>query len=577
MTSKTADRVRLYVLVGIVVAGCISTVSLHVGIALMGSVGEPSWNPVRLILQLIDGSVVVSRGTMLLAVIVGTVLTGSIVVPLVVRWRRRPRERGDRAARLTGGRRDSQPIRRRQVEQKAAVFGLDPAQHPGYPLGRSVADGEDLFGDWESVGITIAGPRTGKTTAVAIPLILAAPGAVLATSNKRDLVDATRLVRERETQESVWVFDPCEITKRRPEFFWNPLTFLTSPWFNSSIVARALALSKVLGDAARATGGRYDRYDGFWDGGGDRIRSQLLAAAALDKRTMHDVYYWVSKETDVEPVDILRRQGYTSMADSLQGAFDLPPDTKGGMWACARMGLGWVEDPNIDAWWTPGLNRREFDPTDFVQSRQTLYSLSVDSASATPLVAALTAVTCLAAEYRAESHGGRLPTPMMVVLDEAANVCPWRELPQLYSHFGSKGICLQTLLQSWSQGVDVWGETGVAKLWSAANTALYAGGVKEVDQLERISKLIGTERADQVSRSISHGARTTSITEDGQERPIAPVEALASLPAWRGWLIASGARPVLVELVPWFRTAKRAQVEESLAVVGSGSSTIERS
>ena len=172
----------------------------------------------------------------------------------------------------------------------------------------------------------------------------------------------------------------------------------------------------------------------------------------------------------------------------------------------------------------------------------------------TPLVSALAVATCLAGEYRAETGGGRLPRPMVVVLDEAANVCPWRDLPKLYSHFGSKGICLQTILQSWSQGMDVW--------------ALYAGGVKEVDQLERISKLIGNERSDQISTSVSRDSRSTSVTRDGQERPIASVEELAALPEWRGWLLASRSRPVLIELVPWFTTSVKKLVEESLAVYG---------
>ncbi|MEK8229329.1 TraG/TraD/VirD4 family protein [Oerskovia sp. M15] len=61
------------------------------------------------------------------------------------------------------------------------------------------------------------------------------------------------------------------------------------------------------------------------------------------------------------------------------------------------------------------------------------------------------------------------------MLDEAANVCRWRELPNLYSHYGSRGIVLDTVLQSWSQGVEVWGESGMKKLWSASNVKVYGG------------------------------------------------------------------------------------------------------
>ena len=70
---------------------------------------------------------------------------------------------------------------------------------------------------------------------------------------------------------------------------------------------------------------------------------------------------------------------------------------------------------------------------------------------------------------------------MLGVLDEAANVCRWKELPNLYSHYGSRGIVLMTILQSWSQGVDVWGQSGMRKLWSAANVAVYGGGNTAMD------------------------------------------------------------------------------------------------
>ena len=38
---------------------------------------------------------------------------------------------------------------------------------------------------------------------------------------------------------------------------------------------------------------------------------------------------------------------------------------------------------------------------------------------------------------------------------------------------------LMTILQSWSQGVEVWGRDGMRKLWSAPNIKVYGGGVAE--------------------------------------------------------------------------------------------------
>ena len=163
--------------------------------------------------------------------------------------------------------------------------------------------------------------------------------------------------------------------------------------------------------------------------------------------------------------------------------------------------MEWVTPPSQ---WRPerqptgDATVEEFDPYQFAlvpatAPAQTLYSLSKEGkAGAGPLVTGLTMAVCEAAEDIAKRHsGGRLPVPMVAVLDEAANVCRWRKLPDLYSHYGSRGICLMTILQSWSQGVEVWGREGMSKLWSAATVKVYGGGVSEVEFLENVSKLIG--------------------------------------------------------------------------------------
>ena len=68
--------------------------------------------------------------------------------------------------------------------------------------------------------ILVAGPRTQKTTAYAVP-------ALLATSNKRDLYDTTRTLRAQHGR--LWLFDPQAVaspsnTATGPGWWWNPLT-----------------------------------------------------------------------------------------------------------------------------------------------------------------------------------------------------------------------------------------------------------------------------------------------------------------------------------------------------------------
>ena len=51
-----------------------------------------------------------------------------------------------------------------------------------------------------------APPRTGKTTGVVIPSVIAAPGPVVVTSTKRDVLDATSAIRL--CAGECWLFDP---------------------------------------------------------------------------------------------------------------------------------------------------------------------------------------------------------------------------------------------------------------------------------------------------------------------------------------------------------------------------------
>jgi type IV secretory pathway TraG/TraD family ATPase VirD4 len=172
---------------------------------------------------------------------------------------------------------------------------------------------------------------------------------------------------------------------------------------------------------------------------------------------------------------------------------------------------------------------------------------------------------CEAAEEIAKrSRGGRLAVPLVAVLDEAANVCRWRRLPDLYSHYGSRGIVLLTILQSWSQGVEVWGRDGMRKLWSAATVKVYGGGVSEVEFLEELCKLIG--EYDAPSRQETHSHRQgRSTSRSVRQAPILDVADLAAMPRGRVVVMASGTRPTLAAPIPWMAGPDAPKVRASLA------------
>jgi conjugative transfer gene complex protein len=308
--------------------------------------------------------------------------------------------------------------------------------------------------------------------------------------------------------------------------------------------------------------------DAFFDAAAQDLLAAFLLAAALKDYPITKAYYWLTRETDDEPVSILRDHDYSQMAENVEGMIFAPDRQRGGIYGVARQMANCLTSQAVLRWITPDSvveRRPQLVPQDFVQGKNTLYSLSKEGAgTAGPLVTALTVAMVEAAEDLAIEEGGRLRIPLVVMLDEAANVCKWAELPNLYSHYGSRGIVISTILQSWSQGVAVWGREGMRKLWSAANVKVYGGGVSEAQFLSELSQLIGDYTYTNISRSYSrqHGY-SSNVDRDRKDR-ILDVADLAALPSGRAVVFASGAPAVLVKTIPWYSGEYASVVKDSL-------------
>lgn len=506
----------------------------------------------------------VSATWILVATVIVLVLLVVVVSIAVLRARRR-RSAVDGAATYMGKGRDLRSLSATGARQSAKRLGV--ADWLGVPVGITVVGRQKLYGSPEDMHVDIWGPRTGKTTSRAIPAILSAPGAVLTTSNKRDVLDATRDVRAIKGQ--VWTFDPQGVALEQPTWWWNPLSYVTDD-------VKAAKLAAHFASGSRAGDMRADPY---FDNAGQDLLAGFLLAAALDDLPITKAFTWTTTPGDETPVDILRQHGYEQMADAVDGQVNGEPRRRDSVYGTAAQMASCLKIRAIAQWVTPvggmtGDRRPQFDPHAFVASSDTLYSLSKEGkGTAGPLVTALTAATVEAAEELATRQpGGRLATPLLGVLDEAANVCRWHDLPDLYSHYGSRGIVLMTILQSWSQGVQVWGRDGMRKLWSAANIAVYGGGVKEPEFLNELSQMVGDY--DKHTRSVSVGRGNRSTSHQVQRERTLDVADLGALPRGRAVVFASGAPATLVETVPWMRGPQADAVRASIAAHDPAAGTI---
>ena len=453
----------------------------------------------------------------------------------------------------------------RQIGRKSARIDhhthLDPNPNPGpaitegfgsgLEIGRAVDTGEMLRATFDSVVVMVAGARTGTTTTVVVPSILDAPGPVLATSNKGDLVAATRGIREQVGP--VWLFDPQGLAGTGdPAFWWDPLDSAGTVW-------GARALASLFADAAGAPG---SPCDACFDSEGRELLAMLLLAAAVGSRPLTAVYGWLGEQRDDEPAALLAASGL-----HLGGGWRGGPDhRRGELYRSAQAMVPWLADPALTAWVVdPRDGRPRFDAETFTDKRATLYSLSKEGpGSAGALTLALTAAVLAAAERKAaRSPDGRLPVPLVAVLDEVANVARWQQLPALCSQYGSRGIVVMSFLQSWSQAVECWGREGARTLWSSASVRVYGGGVPDPDFLSEISDLCGEQAFPDSAGRERTGQWGTSTAV--RRRAGFDVETLAALPPGRAVVIRSGARPALVKIQSRYDGPRSAEVRRSVA------------
>ena len=351
----------------------------------------------------------------------------------------------------------------------------------------------------------------------------------------------------------MWLFDPQRITGSRQRWWWNPLAGLATVE-----AAHRLAAHFVL------TVDDNTKRD-LWGPAAQDLLCALFLAAASSGRSLRECGRWLADAGSPIPAELLAAAGFGALAASLRGAQNGAPETRDGIYQTARTAAKCINDEDIMAWVAPPRGRHlpAFDPAAFAAGRDTLYLLTESRSAASPLIAALTDTVMRAGRRQAERNGGRLDPPMAVILDEAANICRIADLPELYSHLGSRGMVPVTILQSYQQGVSVWGEPGMAALWGASTKKVIGAGIDDPRHARDLATLVGQHDVPVISVSYGDGRASQQVSLRRQEildaadiRALAPGSAL---------LLATGARPALISLRPWYSGPQAPQITAAIS------------
>lgn len=331
----------------------------------------------------------------------------------------------------------------------------------------------------------VLGPaRSGKTSSLIIPNLLAAPGPVVATSTKPEL-----LARTSESRGSVgWtmLFDPSGTVDQVPgvvRIGWSPIASCDT-W------DRALDMSRAMVRTAHLTtaGGTTSPVGDHWSERAGALLAPLLHAAAVGDRPMSTLLSWVDRHEGFAALDLLAHvvgEEHPS-ANVLAGILATDPREQSGIWSTTSGVLSAYRSPAALESTTGPL----LDAEAFCAGPNTLYICAAGRHQmllAPLVVGCLTAIRDAAYERSAEGAPG---PPVLLALDEAANIAPIPDLPSMITEGAGQGLITLACFQDLSQARSRWGRSADAFL-SIFGTSVVLPGIADVTTLEAVSLLAG--------------------------------------------------------------------------------------
>jgi type IV secretory pathway TraG/TraD family ATPase VirD4 len=414
-----------------------------------------------------------------------------------------------------------------------------------------LAGGQGVFASREHAVLVLGAPRSGKTSAVVIPSVLACPGALVSTSTKTDVRDAT--VRSRAGLGEVWAFDPtgeADACSHARELRWSPVAAASS-WDESLHTARAMTL------AAPAVG-RGTQHEQHWAERAAALLAPLLLAAHQSKRGINEVLGWVLRHELKQPGEILDEAGAQVACDVLLGVARTDQRERSSIFSATA---GVLALYNTDSARRAAANPN-FDPAQFAASTDTIYITAPAHRQAlcAPLVAGLLEQIRHATYRRAATH----PTadPLFFCLDEVANIAPIHDLPALVSEAGGQGLHVMACLQDLSQARARWGEGVAEGFLTLFQSKLVLPGISDPRTLEALSLVLGEIDRPMPTHSTGFSTSTTGwlspttrthSRSDGytvaRQRRMPPGEIAAVSPG--NALLVTGARHRRLRLTPY--------------------------
>jgi type IV secretion system protein VirD4 len=388
--------------------------------------------------------------------------------------------------------------------------------------------------------VIVFGPtQSHKTSGFAVPALLEWSGPVVAASVKTDLIDHT--IGHRRSCGEVQCFDPSGSTGMASAS-WSPLAS-SRTWPGARRSAASLT------EVAKSSVGTMSDGD-FWYATAAKMLGPLLFAAAFGGCDMADVIRWVDTHEESEVLDLLGAAGVPEALHAAWSAFGKEERQRSSVYTTVETILEPFADGVSGA--AGSADQPPVDPARLVGGENTLFLCAPahDQRRLTPLFVSVVRQVIEHVYDRVSSTHRPLDPPLLVVLDEAANIAPLADLDALAATAAGHGVQLVTVWHDLAQITARYGSRATTVV-NNHRAKLFLSGISDPSTLDYASHLIGDEEV-LLPATTQGGRNGPSTTRSPSTRRLAPPDSLRRIAPGEGVLLYGDLPPARLRLRPWF-------------------------
>jgi type IV secretion system protein VirD4 len=425
-----------------------------------------------------------------------------------------------------------------------------PSAQPGrLILGRQ---GRRLLAAEERASVVVVGPSTIslKTSGFAIPALLEWEGPVVATSVKSDLLLAT--IERRRKLGKTMVFDPTGVS--------GIATVKATPLSGCGSWRGAMRVAHWLSSSARSGADGLED-SAFWHAAAEKLLAPLLFAAAASGGEMADVIRWLNDgaEAELEVTERLVEEGDADALSAWRANWNREERQRSSIYTTAETIVAAFADPRV----LDASSRADYTPADLLDGGFNTLYLCAPAHEQERLRAlfAMMLSELVAVVYESSAETGRpIEPPLLIVLDEAANIAPVPGLDALASTGAGQGIQLVTVFQDLAQVQACYGKRAQTII-NNHRAKVFGRGIADPDTLDYVRKVVGDGEFRQRSETSGEHGRGSS-TEASTYRDLAPANVIRESQPGSALLLYGDLPPAWLSLRPWFEEADLKELVE---------------